>query len=237
MRSGSSGLITTSLGAAALCVFLVSISWTKSLLPQLVPFWADGALSQIDQVLFGGHPVLIGGIITAFVYSLWQAAHLGTIIWALHWKEGRPKDQVVIAFILTWSFGMTAAYALSSAGPIFTGKVSGIDPLTKLEASFLWENYQARTAAIGGGISAFPSMHVAIAVWVALAFKERGWGPIGIPFAILTAMGAITLGWHYSMDLVGGLAVALAAWRAAHLVAGYAERRVQQSCVAQLNPA
>jgi hypothetical protein len=212
------GVFAIFLGSAAICLFLVSISWTKSLLPQLVPFWADHVLSSVDKALFHGHPQLLAGSVTAFVYALWQAAHLGMVLWALHWHDGSQKNQVLIAFMVTWTLGMVAAYGLSSAGPIFTGTISGVDPLTKLQAQFLWQNYKAGTAAIGGGISAFPSMHVAIAVWIALALKEHGWGLVGVPFAILTSMGAITLGWHYSMDILGGLAVAMAAWGATRLL-------------------
>ena len=119
---------------------------------------------------------------------------------------------------------MVTAYAMSSAGPIFTGEVSHVDRLTKIEADFLWNNYKSGTAALGGGISAFPSMHVAIAVWIALVLTERGAGLIGVPFVILTAMGALTLGWHYSMDVLGGAAVAMAAWAAARVLVECARR-------------
>ena len=132
-----------------------------------------------------------------------------TILWVLHWREGAAKDQAVIALLSTWGIGMMVAYIFSSAGPVFTGqaKASGV---ALIEARYLWANYRSSGAVIGGGISAFPSMHVAIAYWVAFVLSLRGVHWIGPIFVVLISVGAVALGWHYSADVLAGLLVALA---------------------------
>jgi hypothetical protein len=197
-------------GAACICVFLVTVSWLKAMLPFVIPFWADASLSGIDQAIFGGHPKIPALLLFTVPYALWQGAHLGTILWVLHWRDGLAKDRAVLSFVLTWAIGMTAAYCFSSAGPIFTGHAVS-DRLTMIEARYLWSNYKSAGAAIGGGISAFPSMHVAIACWVAFILWLRGFRWMGLVFVVLISLGAIALGWHYSADIPGGIAVAAVA--------------------------
>lgn len=210
MRAALPDSLATIAGTAAVTVFLLSLGLLKSMIPLVVPFWADAALARTDQFLFGGVPVFPALWLTSAVYGLWQAAHLGTVLWVLHWKDGQAKDRAVISFLLTWSLGMALAFAVSSAGPLFTGAAHPANSLVRLEVDYLWRNYQSAGASIGGGISAFPSMHVALAVWVAFVIR-RPW--IGVPFVILVSMGAVSLGWHYSLDIVGGLAVGVVAWQ------------------------
>lgn len=68
-------------------------------------------------------------------------------------------------------------------------------------------------------IVSFPSFHVVLAILSAIALN-------GIPrvrvlawaLAILTCISTITTGWHYGVDLLGGLAVTVAGWALARLV-------------------
>jgi membrane-associated phospholipid phosphatase len=64
---------------------------------------------------------------------------------------------------------------------------------------------------VGGGISAMPSLHVAIVVLIGLCFRFRlprwQWG--AWTYAGVIFVGSIHLGWHYASD---GLVGALGAW-------------------------
>ena len=119
--------------------------------------------------------------------------------------------------MLTWSIGMAFAYLFSSMGPLFTGVYDpSIAPdSVRLAAEFLWANYQARGALIGGGISAFPSMHVAIAAWLAIVLTNRGWPKVGIAYFFAVFVCSVVLGWHYAIDGAAGAAVAMTADRLA----------------------
>lgn len=208
-------------GAAFVVLFLMSVGLLKVLIPLAVPFWADAPLQAIDSAL--GLKLTPTALFTV-PYASWQAAHLLTILWVLHWRGGPNKEWAVASFLLTWIFGMALAFAFSSAGPIFTGHHVA-DRLTMIEASYLWNNYLHSGAGIGGGISAFPSMHVAIACWVAFVIRLRFGSWAGLIFVALISLGAIALGWHYLADVPGGIAVAIAAAYVARPSSDRVERR------------
>ncbi len=207
------------IGVAVISTFLVSISYLKSMITAIVPFWADAPFAAMDRAIFvdpQAIAIALGPVLPAlgFFYGLWHVVHLGGILWVLHWKKG-DKARHILSFMLTWSIGMALAYIFSSAGPIFTGTY---DPAAAPEsvqkpAAMLWANYQARGAVIGGGISAFPSMHVAIAAWFAIVLNDRRVPLIGIAYLIGVSVCSVILGWHYVIDSVAGIGVALFADR------------------------
>jgi membrane-associated phospholipid phosphatase len=85
----------------------------------------------------------------------------------------------------------------------------------RIAAEFLWANYQAKGALIGGGISAFPSMHVAIAAWLAIVLNDRGWPKLGMAYFFGVFACSVILGWHYAIDGIAGAAIAIVADRIA----------------------
>jgi hypothetical protein len=68
--------------------------------------------------------------------------------------------------------------------------------------------------AIGGGISAMPSVHNALAALFALAAfqlsRTAGW--LVAIYAAAIWIGSIHLGWHYALDGVLGVAMTLGIW-------------------------
>lgn len=206
-------------GVGILSVFLYSLTYLKSMITAVVPFWADAPLAASDRLLFIDAQALAIALgpalpLLGLFYGLWHVAHIGGILWVLHWRNGN-KASHILSFMLTWLITMVLAYAFSSAGPIFTGLY---DPAIAPEsvrkpAAFLWANYQASGAAIGGGISAFPSLHVAIATWFALILKDCGLRWVGVAYAAAVLVCSVILGWHYLLDGVAGIAIALLADR------------------------
>ena len=210
-------------GVGVVGVFLSSMTFLKSMIVAVVPFWADATFAELDR-LVGVSPAGLGKLFQPIItelgwfYGLWHAVQLGGILWVLHWRDRDAKSRLILAFMLTWALGMLAAYVFSSAGPIFTGSY---DPALAPESvrrvsQFLWSNYLNGTALLGGGISAFPSMHVAIAVWFALVLRNRGLPLLGLSYAAAVFACSVILGWHYAADGIGGGAIALGAnWVAA----------------------
>lgn len=204
-------------GIAILSIFLSSLTLLKSMIPAAIPFWADAAFAATDRMIFVDPEALGQAFKPALpalglFYGLWHAVHLGSILWVLHWREGN-KARHILSFMLTWSIGMVLAFLFSSMGPIFTGQYdpSIAPPITQKAAAFLLANYQAEGGQIGGGISAFPSMHVAIAAWLAIALKDRGLLWLGMAYLTGVFACSVILGWHYVIDGIAGIAIALVA--------------------------
>ena len=211
--------VPIALGVAVIGAFLFSLSYLKSMITAIVPFWADDLLAASDRMMFVDpqaialaiHPALPA---LGFFYGLWHVAHLGGILWVLHWRSA-GKARHIVSFMLTWLIGMFFAYVFSSAGPLFVGLYDpSIAPESvRRPAELLWANYQARGAVVGGGISAFPSMHVALAAWFAIVLNERGLAWLGIAYLLGIFVCSVILGWHYVLDGVAGIGVAVLADR------------------------
>jgi len=220
-RPALAGFAPIAAGVAILATFLYSITFLKSMITVVVPFWADGLFAFTDRLLFVDAESIAVKLRPALpaigiFYGLWHAAHLGGILWVLHWRKG-DKSRHILSFMLTWSIGMAFAYIFSSMGPLFTG---AYDPAMAPEsvrkaAAFLLANYQAKGALIGGGISAFPSMHVAIAAWLAIVLADRGRLKLGMAYFFAVFACSVILGWHYAIDGAAGAAIAIGADRLA----------------------
>lgn len=219
------------LGFALVGFEMALIGWLKAMIPFSVGFWADPMLADLDRAVIGRDAWLaLSWAPRAAIdlsYSSWFPAKFLAYALLLASFPSDKKSRAVLACFLTWGIGALAQYLLPSAGPIFYEKLGLGDrfsevpfgPLTERSANYVWANYQAGGLEIGGGISAMPSMHVAIAVWVALVvtsyIPKLKWA--GAAFASLIWLGSVYLGWHYASDgLVGGL-IALLAWKLAGL--------------------
>jgi hypothetical protein len=208
-------------GVVIVGTFLYSITFLKSMITTLVPFWSDSLFAAIDRALFVNPQAIALALkptlpTIGLFYGLWHAVHIGGILWVIHWRTN-DKGRYILSFMLTWSIGMSLAYIFSSAGPLFTGAYDPkIAPASvRMAAEFLWANYKAEGALIGGGISAFPSMHVAIAAWFALVLRHRGVPLVGPAYMLAIFLCSIILGWHYAADGVAGVGIALLADRLA----------------------
>jgi membrane-associated phospholipid phosphatase len=71
------------------------------------------------------------------------------------------------------------------------------------EASgYLYASYQTGDSAMGTGISAMPSMHLAIVTLNAcmLTSLNRHVGVLAWIYVALIQLGSVYLGWHYALD-------------------------------------
>ena len=67
-----------------------------------------------------------------------------------------------------------------------------------------------------GGISAMPSIHLAIATtFVLVAFEVRRWfGFLMLGYLVTMQIGSVILGWHYAIDGYAGIICACLIWYA-----------------------
>jgi hypothetical protein len=176
------------------------------------------------------------------IYHGWFAPmSLGLILCAFVRRPVRARTQYMLAFALSWIvIGSLMAYLLPSAGPCYWGLLTGrpgpYDALmsglyadqAKLQAglhgsllgalseqAYLLSLYRGAAVGVGGGISAMPSMHVALAALFACAAFRLGrvWGWLAAAYAALVFVASVHLAWHYAVDGVVGAGAAILIWR------------------------
>jgi hypothetical protein len=236
--------------ATALPVFLLfplfvsTFTYFKSSIPVLHPFVWDADFAAWDAALHGGRapwqwlqPVFGHPFATAtinFFYHLWFFVTYGVLAWqAVSLARPRLRMQFLLTTLLLWSLvGNLAAVLLSSAGPVYFGRVTGLpDPFAPLMdylraandvvpvmalqvQDMLWDGYVRHGVDLGAGISAMPSLHVASTfTYALLGFAIRRW--LGIVFSVFAALilvGSVHLGWHYAIDGYVGILMAAAIW-------------------------
>jgi len=241
----------------AMLIFGGTFTTIKASIPSLLPFTWDPHFEQLDRWLHGGtapwemlKPVLDAPIATYavnLVYNSWFICL--TLIWV--WQTFRLVDsrlrlQFFLSLILGWILlGNVVAALLSSSGPCFFGRVTGLSdsyaPLMEylrdvdnsysvwaLDAQeLLWRNYIKGGVVVGSGISAMPSMHVAIATLFALVcWRVRRWfGAVMSVYAFAIMIGSVLLGWHYAIDGYVGALGMIAIWWATGRCLEWHERR------------
>jgi hypothetical protein len=234
-------------------LFFTTFGSFKRLIPLMNPYGWDHSLMTWDAWLHGGHhpwtllqpligtPVITSGI--NFFYNMWMALMFGTFIWqACTLKRPALRMQYLLSFLLFWIvIGTLLATLLSSVGPCYYGRETGLfDPYAPLMnylrdanevapvwslkvQDMLWDNYVGHGTMLGSGISAMPSMHLAISTLMALlGWRINRWAGIAYTvFAAVILVGSVHLGWHYAIDGYVSIVAAIALWHAT----GWAMRR------------
>jgi hypothetical protein len=216
----------------------------------VIGFHFDHSLYALDVLLHGrmGWEWLAPALarprfVRAFdvLYLMWFPAMLLFMLWCSWTSDRVLRQRALTAFVLVWIVaGSVAAALLSSAGPVYYGDVVAgpnpyaplIERLDAIQASgrtvfaratehMLWVGAQdpGRWHETGG-ISAMPSLHVAVAVLFFLVAYERSriLTIVTALFAVGIQISSVGLAWHYPMDgYVGAGLTALCWWGAGRL--------------------
>jgi PAP2 superfamily len=241
--------------AFTLTLFFGSFANWKSTIPLLYPgFPWDAPLESLEILVHGDHvdrllAPLFGSpgaiVLLDRVYHTWFYMLFGLVIWQAWGADRRHLRQFWTAFALIWILlGILMAFGLASAGPIYArldrGSTSYDDLLARLSAAekvaplfvrvsawSLWEAARRPGASLGDGISAFPSLHIAIVSLATFAMWRVHplLGLIGGSYTLLIVIGSIMLGWHYALDGEAGIVGAALIWTATGWLARRAEAR------------
>ncbi|CAN7504752.1 phosphatase PAP2 family protein [Mesorhizobium caraganae] len=240
-------------GLAASIALISAFGVLKGAVAILSPFAWDHALAQADRALhFGRAPhewlwFIVQSPLAVRLFNLaynsWFVVLIASVFIAcITRKDTKLRHQFLMSFMLVWILGgFFLAMGLSSAGPCFyerLGLGSDYHPLLQALAAadriypiwalstqdILWSGYIGATPG-SLGISAFPSMHVAMAVLFALYAARRSWlvGLLMWAFAAIIMVGSVVLGWHYAVDGYASVLISIAIWKACgHLLARFA---------------
>jgi hypothetical protein len=158
-----------------------------------------------------------------FLYlPVWSFVMITLLVGQL-WSTPSPRrTQYLLTFALSWIvLGALAATALSSAGPQYFGDVVAhganpygglMDRLSAIQAQHpliyptirqhLWDVYRHGSSEPFAGISAMPSLHVAMSELMAIwgRRESRFFGVALTTLSGITVIGSVVLGAHYAID-------------------------------------
>jgi hypothetical protein len=216
---------------ALLPLFMNAFSGWKAAIPQLQAFAWDAPFMHLDRWLHGGtdpwrylepllrRPWLVS--VWDYGYTLFIPVQTAVVLWQVWSGDHRQRHRFLITYVLAWILlGTVAAIGLSSAGPCFyaevvggpdpfaplfelLGEVHATHPVGALEAQeVLWASHTRGLAIPFAGISAMPSMHIALPMLFVLAAWKHG-GCLRLLFLAylgFNLVGSVLLGWHYAVD-------------------------------------
>ena len=228
--------------ALGLVFFMTAFFLMKTSMPLVRPYWADAMLADLDALLHLGvdpwitaHAIgdRLGGVVA------WDVAYLDVwgafaVLWPallclIDGDVARVRRHVTL-YIFAWvALGNAAAFAVLSAGPVYLHRLTEDDRFHGLTGTLrdtgvaegrigrtqdlLWTYFAEGGQAFGSGISAFPSVHVAMACAPMLyAFDRARWlsGPAAAYLAIVLWLSVAT-GYHYAVDGYASIAAMLVA--------------------------
>ena len=216
----------------------------KQTLNVVRPFTWDAELAKWDAALHGGwHPwQLLHGIAETgwltraidVLYFLWLPVLFLFVVWLAWHRDRALRQRTLVTLVLLWVvLGTFLAYGFSSAGPCFfyqwdSGGRESFGPLMQtLRAHhaerpllaldiqhWLWFGYENRIVMPFGGISAMPSLHVAVAALIGLSMwaSQRWLGLLAGSYALAIQAGSVVLGWHYAIDGYLSALIAYGLW-------------------------
>lgn len=226
-----------------LMLFIGNFTTIKNLFPVMhdgFPF--DRVTADVDQWLHFGHTpsellYCLPGLSLALPFIelnyslLWSVFCFGGLFFTVATaRSPLMRMRYILMFMIVWIVcGNVLAGFFLSAGPVYYGAVTGdserfahigaflsagSEPSSAaMFQSYLWTLYERGEAGFGSGISAFPSVHVALATMNALFLGERArWlGLLGAFYVAVILASSVLLGWHYAVDGYVSIAVVLLA--------------------------
>jgi hypothetical protein len=217
-------------------IFMSGFTSIKNLLNDTVPFTWDHELLTLGLQLHFGKPLWQWLAIDSppvthmleFIYAFWGVLLVAVpFSVCLRHPDCPKRTQFLVSHLLVLVLlGNVVAGMFMSAGPFwlqFSGHhhypyaplfdyLMRTDPDGSFSAvtyqRYLWEARRHTGTWFGTGVSAFPSIHVAVAALYVLFGWQFGRlaRVASILFLIAIMIGSVHLGWHYAFDGYAGMA-------------------------------
>ncbi|WFL77483.1 phosphatase PAP2 family protein [Altererythrobacter arenosus] len=225
-------------------VIIPAFSSIKSMIPLFTEYTWDETFIAWDRALFFGYdpwlllqPLLGYPVVTAIVaaiYHLWiLLLYVGPLYFAFSPQVNEIiRRQFFLGYAMSWMLigGLMATW-LASVGPVFAEPLLGIDtfraqtdylaaanreiPIMVVPVQqMLLENFHLNERGLGSGITAMPSMHVAICAlyWLAARKVSPGLGRAFFVFMIVIWIGSVHTAYHYAVDGLVSIAAMIVLW-------------------------
>jgi hypothetical protein len=229
--------MTLVLAAMLFCIGLAGYTTFKLAIPDFVPFYADPFFADLDAWIHGSDP----GMTLHRLVPLWAQYPLAILygpVWFLLWfglpafvalsgNAGLQQRYFWAMTLVVFLVGTVLATALSSAGPIFYDQFYSAErfgPLLIAIRDSALGDHQEQVSAylltkgelpkVGTGISAMPSMHLAVVTlnaWM-LGSLSRRVGLLAWAYVVAILIGSVYLAWHYALDGYVSIAVVSLIW-------------------------
>lgn len=231
----------------AVIALMPTFSAMKSSIDLFSSYGWDRSFIDLDRAMHGtdawrllqpvfGYPVVTSALSVA--YHLWFfLIFMGTVYFAVYVKDRTLRRRLLASYFATWSIiGIFMAIAFASVGPCFVGPILGdhtfdgqmaylrhadtqYEVLSMNVQRILLEWHYRDSTEIGRGISAMPSMHVALAFLFFLAMrkvsKAAGW--FFGAFFVVIFLASVHLAYHYAADGYVAVIVTAIIWKTAGL--------------------
>ncbi|WP_162925200.1 phosphatase PAP2 family protein [Aurantiacibacter odishensis] len=232
----------------AVALFMPTFSAMKSAIPLFNEFAWDSEFIAWDAAIHGTdpwrllQPVLgfpVATALLALAYHVWVLLiYPGSVYFAVYVRDDRLVLRYFTAFFLIWFLlGIALATWLASVGPVFLEPILG-DPRFLEQTGYLVRanevvpimvlpvqeqllaGYEAGLHGLGRGITAMPSMHVALAFlfWIAARQINQTFGRVMLGFMLIVLIGSVHLAYHYAVDGYVSVVLTLIVWKASALL-------------------
>ena len=226
------GIVELAASVVLVAMLMAAFNAFKFMLPILHPFSWDARLEVASRLVHGGRlpfeflmPVFGSDLATraldVLYYAMWPVVLWAVFVWQVGGRSSL-RHQYLLTFAAAWIvLGTALAFLFSSAGPVYYSHLYGgpnpyaplIDHLMDVHhrhpllairiQQALWDAEKAGVAAGGAGVSAMPSLHVAIAELCAIVGRRSERRSVAYTltaFSVLTLLASIYLGAHYALD-------------------------------------
>jgi len=221
-------------------LFLAAYTTFKINIPLAVGFYADPSIASLDHWLHGADPWRVArslppvaSVIIDFIYS--RAWFLISLVATIYISIASPPSEfrrfVMTGLIVYIGLGIGFGTLFASVGPIYYDRFYPNSRFAELVTAiaedryavgqkqyidYLYSAYLTKAQALGSGISAMPSIHVAMSVLIAWYASSRGaiWAVVGWAYAAVILFCSVYTGWHYAIDGYFSALVTSVAWLA-----------------------
>ncbi len=191
----------------------------RYLLPALQPVLVDGALRELDEALLGitpalwfnrfNTPVVVEWV--AFFYYSYFYLMAAMLLPALFLDRGQRLRELMVGAVCVATIGHVGYTLVPGVGPH-----AAMEFPEPIHGGFFWQQVLLTVESAGAQMDIFPSLHTAYPTLYALhAFGWRhtrpfrwAW-PIVAFFALNMIVATMFLRWHWFVDVLAGLALAI----------------------------